>query len=62
MPDITAPTSRSRPPSASLPDSTSRRLLLCGAAAGPLYVGVGLVEALTRTGFDLAHQDLSLLQ
>ena len=39
----------------------SRRLLACGAAAGPLYVVVGLMEALTRTGFDLAHDDLSLL-
>jgi hypothetical protein len=33
----------------------------CGAAAGPLYVIVGLTEAVTRRGFDLAHQDLSLL-
>jgi hypothetical protein len=29
--------------------------------AGPLYVLVGLTEALTRSGFDLAHDDLSLL-
>jgi hypothetical protein len=36
-------------------------LLLLGAAAGPLYVGIGLVEALTRQGFSLAHHDLSLL-
>jgi hypothetical membrane protein len=39
----------------------ARALLACGAAAGPLYVVVGLIEALTRTGFDLAHDDLSLL-
>lgn len=37
------------------------RLVLAGAAAGPLYVGVGVVEALTRRGFSLAHHDLSLL-
>jgi hypothetical membrane protein len=41
--------------------STSRRLLAVGAAAGPLYVGVGLLEAVTRRGFSLAHHDLSLL-
>jgi hypothetical protein len=39
----------------------TRALLRCGAAAGPLYVVVGLIEGLTRRGFDLAHQDLSLL-
>ncbi|MGI8868093.1 MAG: DUF998 domain-containing protein [Mycobacteriales bacterium] len=36
-------------------------LLLLAAAAGPLYVGVGALEALTRRGFSLAHHDLSLL-
>jgi Protein of unknown function (DUF998) len=41
--------------------SRTRGLMWCGAAAGPLYVIVGLTEALTRRGFDLAHQDLSLL-
>ena len=39
----------------------TRVLLRCGAAAGPLYVVVGLIEGLTRRGFDLTHQDLSLL-
>ncbi|MDQ1661935.1 MAG: hypothetical protein QOJ68_1915 [Blastococcus sp.] len=42
------------------PDRTGT-LLACGAAAGPLYLVVGLIEALTRTGFDVAHDDLSLL-
>ncbi len=37
------------------------RLLTLAAAAGPLYVGVGVVEALTRRGFSLPHHDLSLL-
>jgi uncharacterized protein DUF998 len=36
-------------------------LLLCGAAAGPWYVLAGSIEAATRRGFDLRHQDLSLL-
>jgi len=36
-------------------------LLTLAGAAGPLYVFVGAVEALTRPGFSLAHHDLSLL-
>jgi|1186.fasta_scaffold09040_2 hypothetical membrane protein len=39
----------------------ARALLACGVVAGPIYVLVGLTEALTRRGFDLAHDDLSLL-
>jgi hypothetical protein len=50
-------------PSAS-PDRTDgqrRALLLAGAVAGPLYLGVGLIEAFTRSGFDIRRHDLSLL-
>lgn len=36
-------------------------LLACGIAAGPLYVAVGTVEALTRRGFNPLRDDLSLL-
>lgn len=36
-------------------------LLTCGAVAGPLYLIVGLLQALTRPGFDLRRHDLSLL-
>ncbi len=36
-------------------------MLTLAGAAGPLYVFVGAVEALTRPGFSLAHHDLSLL-
>lgn len=36
-------------------------LLLAGAAAGPLYVGVSLVQALTRDGFDVTRHPWSLL-
>src|SRR5687768_11812905 len=40
---------------------TRGTLLACAAAAGPLYVAAGLVQALTRDGFDLARHPLSLL-
>ena len=43
------------------PAPRARALLACGALAGPIYVLVGLTEAVTRRGFDLAHDDLSLL-
>jgi hypothetical membrane protein len=36
-------------------------LLRGGVIAGPLYLVVGLLQALTRPGFDLTRQDLSLL-
>lgn len=38
-----------------------RALLACGLAAGPVYVGVALVQGLTRAGFDLSTDDVSLL-
>jgi hypothetical membrane protein len=49
----------SRPASAG--NRVTRGLLLAGAAAGPLYVAVGLLQALTRPGFDLTRHELSLL-
>lgn len=39
----------------------TRVLLMCGLIAGPFYLIVGLIQALTRPGFDLLHDDLSLL-
>ncbi len=39
----------------------TRVLLICGLIAGPFYIVVGLIQALTRPGFDLLHDDLSLL-
>ncbi len=39
----------------------TRALLACGLVAGPLYVVVGGIQALTRPGFDLRRHDLSLL-
>lgn len=39
----------------------TRSLLGWGVVAGPFYVLVGLAQALTRPGYDLARHDLSLL-
>ncbi len=39
----------------------TRSLLGYGVIAGPVYLAVGLAEALTRSGFDLTRDDLSLL-
>ena len=39
----------------------TRVLLNCGLVAGPFYIVVGLIQALTRPGFDLLRHDLSLL-
>ena len=41
--------------------ATTRALLTAGIAAGPVYVGIGLAEALLRPGFDLSRHSLSLL-
>jgi hypothetical membrane protein len=38
-----------------------RTLLLAGAVAGPLYIGVGTVEAIVRDGFDIRVHSLSVL-
>lgn len=40
---------------------TTRALLSCGMAAGPVYVLVGLAQVLTRPGFDVRRHALSLL-
>ena len=36
-------------------------LLLAGALAGPLYVGIGSIEAIVRDGYDIRRHSLSLL-
>ena len=46
---------------AEMATGATRTLLACGFLAGPLYVLVGSLEALTRSGFDPARDDLSLL-
>jgi len=40
---------------------TTRRLLAAGIVAGPLYVTVAAVQAVTRTGFDIRRHAVSLL-
>jgi hypothetical protein len=39
----------------------SRALLVCGAVAGPIYVMVTMVQALTREGFDLRQHRFTWL-
>jgi Protein of unknown function (DUF998) len=41
--------------------ATTKRLLACGIVGGPVFVTVAIVQAVTRRGFDLAHQSLSML-
>jgi len=41
--------------------SSTRALLACGVLAGPLYVTVTMIEALTRDGFDLRIHRFSWL-
>jgi Protein of unknown function (DUF998) len=43
------------------PAATPSRLLLCGAAAAPLFAVVSLSQALTRPGFDLMVHPISML-
>ncbi|MFJ2738364.1 DUF998 domain-containing protein [Streptomyces sp. NPDC087440] len=38
-----------------------RRALRCGLAAGPLFLGAGIVQGLTRDGFDFTRNALSQL-
>ncbi len=40
---------------------STRALLACGAVAGPLYVTVTMIQALTRDGFDLSQHRFSWL-
>jgi hypothetical protein len=40
---------------------SARGLVLCGVAAGPLYLAVALGQALTRDGFDIGRHAVSLL-
>ena len=56
---ITAPAGPSR---ATLETTRPTLMLLaCGVVAGPLFIAVALLQALTRQGFDLGRHPLSLL-
>jgi Protein of unknown function (DUF998) len=66
MPGSTRPTGPSGSPLVGRGDADrhaaiTRSLLGYGVLAGPFYVVLGLAQALTRDGFDLARHDLSLL-
>ncbi|MFJ9810743.1 DUF998 domain-containing protein [Streptomyces sp. NPDC101158] len=43
------------------PARSATRALLAGAAAGPLFLGSGLIQGLTRDGFDFTRNALSQL-
>lgn len=45
----------------SLSATLTRRLLVGGVVAGPIFLVVGLVQAFTRPGFDITRHPLSLL-
>lgn len=60
--DLSLTTSRILSSTPSAPAVTlERALLAAGALAGPVYLGLGLGQALLRPGFDLTRHDLSLL-
>ena len=42
-------------------NQATRTLLLCGVAAGPIYVVVGGLQVLQRDGYDLTRHSLSLM-
>lgn len=58
---ITAPGRGAAPEACDPAVRLTRFLLGYGVIAGPIYLCVGLAEALTRPGFDLSRDDLSLL-
>lgn len=39
----------------------TKTLLMAGILAGPIYVGTGIIEGMTRRGFSFLHHDLSIL-
>jgi hypothetical protein len=50
-----------QPASPATPSTQTTRLLACGIVAGPLFLAVVLVQAVTRQGFDLGRHPISLL-
>ena len=43
------------------PTGATSRLLACGTIAGPMFVGVVVIQGLTRSGFDFTRDPASLL-
>uniref|UniRef100_A0AAU2JNR4 DUF998 domain-containing protein n=1 Tax=Streptomyces sp. NBC_00049 TaxID=2903617 RepID=A0AAU2JNR4_9ACTN len=63
---ISASTSAPAAPSPTAPSPTASRpvtrtLLGCAAVAGPLFLGIGIVQGLTRDGFDFTRNAISQL-
>jgi hypothetical protein len=48
-------------PAGTADDVVTRRLLRCGLAAGPVFLGVAAAQILTCNGFDLTRHPISLL-
>ena len=62
MTNRTSTTTTGANPSTTTQKTTSTQLLLgAGVVAGPIFVVTAGVQALTRTGFSLSHQPLSML-
>ena len=57
----TLPAARPLSSSQNTSATTTQRLLLGGAVAGPLFITASLAQALTRTGYDITKQEVSLL-
>jgi hypothetical protein len=57
----TSSTSTETPMTSPTVTGSTRLLLSAGLIAAPVFVIAGAVQALTRAGFDLSHQPLSLL-
>jgi hypothetical protein len=58
---IAVPSAARVDPAASSIAGTTRRLLVCGIVAGPLFVVVVALQVLLRDGFDLSRHPISLL-
>lgn len=58
---VTIPEPVAVPAAATRERRTTARLLGAGVVAGPLFLAVGVVQVLTRDGFDLDRHALSLL-
>jgi hypothetical protein len=61
MTQITSPTAATLHTSTQPAAVAVRRLLTCGIVAGPLWIAVAGIQALTREGFDIRRHAVSLL-
>ncbi|HEV8652402.1 MAG TPA: DUF998 domain-containing protein [Actinomycetes bacterium] len=59
--NLTTPRAGAHSPPTATTTNATRALLACGVAAGPLFVVVGLLQMLSRDGFDPTRHPLSLL-